>query len=206
MPKLATPFRPVESALPIAPVAVLPITALAALPANPPIPPNAAPTAVPTPGTNMAMGATTLAAFLRNLPTFLKKPNSSKPVMGFRLAMPAPTTYCSGSRPISLNRFSTAVSKSGSCMACTGKTTSPGVKWASVVSPPRPSAAIICTMSAIGAFAASTTFSAMLSNIACSSGSSAMACSAINPSIAAASSALGSPSAIIIICSTSPPS
>ena len=124
-PGIPKPAMPPATVLPIFPN-VFPMTGIFA--ANPPMPPNAAPTAVPTPGINMAIGATTLTAFLRNLPTFLNAPNSSKPVTGFKLAMPAPTTYCSGSRPISLNRFSTAVSKVESCIAATGKTTSPGVK------------------------------------------------------------------------------
>ena len=127
-----------------------PILAMPA-PAKPPIPPRAAPIAVPTPGISIAMGATTFATFFRLLNVFLNQPNSSKPVIGLRLAMPPPTTYCSGSRSSSLNLAPTMLSNCSSSKASGGKTTSPILRCASLVSPPRPSAASIAACSAIGA-------------------------------------------------------
>ena len=92
--------------------------------ARPPKPPKAPPKAVPTPGINTARGAT----FLRTLPSFLKKPNSSSPVDSFRLAMPMPTTACLGSIPRPLNLSSTIFSNLGSSIISGGNTISPGRK------------------------------------------------------------------------------
>ena len=123
-------------------------------PMPPPIPPRSPPNAVPTPGTKAAIGAT----FLITLPTlpnaffiFLKKPNSSKPVIGFRLATPAPTTAFSGLIPSSLNFISSIDSNCSSSNISGGKTTSPALKCANSVSSPCPCIASSCPMGFKGA-------------------------------------------------------
>ena len=79
MPNPPIPLAIVLPALPKNPPsfgAILLIAPTAPLPS----PPNTPPNAVPTPGTNIAIGATTLAIFLSPLPNFFKKPCSSAPV------------------------------------------------------------------------------------------------------------------------------
>ena len=57
-----------------------------------PRPPRAPPIAVPTPGISIATGATFLTTFFKLLPSFLRKPNSAIPVIGF-MDIPPPTVY-----------------------------------------------------------------------------------------------------------------
>ena len=107
------------------------------------------------PGINWAtcaIGLTTfLTTFLTLFHVFLNQPNSSSPVIGFRLAIPAPTTDACGSISSSKSRLSTAASNSGSSIDSGGRTISPGLTWARVTSPPRPASESCKARSAIGA-------------------------------------------------------
>ena len=136
MPKPAMPpaaleaSPPNELATPPSPILVSPFVA------NPPNPPSAPPKAVPTPGINIAIGATFLTTFLRLFPIFLKKPNCSKPVVAFKLAIPIPATASSGFISNSLNLRSSIDSNCASSKNSGGITTSPGLKCANSVSSP----------------------------------------------------------------------
>ena len=105
------------------PIPPLIAAALSSIPLPPrtlePIPlgiPNAVPTllkpapkAPPTPGTSNApaTGATFLTTFLIFLNTLERKPNSGKPVSGFKSISPLPTIYLFGSTPYLLIEFKT---------------------------------------------------------------------------------------------------
>ena len=107
-------------------------TELTVEPIAEPILPNPVERAPPTPGINKgkATGATFFTTFFSDLPSFLKKPNCSKPVCGFSAAMPLPTTAASGLIPNSRNLLCTALSKLSSSKASGGNTTSPVRKCA----------------------------------------------------------------------------
>ena len=154
MPGIPSPARPLMAGLKNCPTpcSAPPITGI--LVARPPKPPSTPPKAVPTPGTKAAIGAT----FLMTLPTlpktffnFLKKPNSSKPVIGLRLATPAPTIASSGLIPSSLNFVSNNDSTSSSSNISGGRTISPARKCANSVSSPCPAMASSCPKEPNGA-------------------------------------------------------
>ena len=121
-------------------------------PTNPPIPlatlpkptlpkrdPPTAPKAWPTPGINIATGATFLATFFTDLKVFFNQPNSGCPVIGLILIC-GPTIYSSGSNPaaiISLLNLACV-----SALITGGTTLSPGATCATKRSSSLPKLAI----------------------------------------------------------------
>ena len=150
-PRLPTPLNNLPAPYPpkapdTAPFNPLPAATLVAAPIAPA-------NTGPTPGIKFAngpaMGAIFFATFLRALPIFLKK-NCSKPVTGFKLAIPDPTIACSGFISNSSNFFAKADSNCSSSKNSGGITISPGRKCASSVSPPSPYCFICSTSAAKG--------------------------------------------------------
>ena len=163
---LPAPYPPIAPE--IAPFNPLPPTTLVAAP----IP---AANSGPTPGIKLAngpaIGAIFLATFFIAFPIFLKKPNSSSPVIGFSEAIPTPAIASSGSMPSSSNFLATVFSNCKSSNASGGRMTSPGRKCARAVSSPRPCACISNAISRSGALAPTIATSINRSSDLISSGS-----------------------------------